>query len=82
MKMYDEIKKISNALFPSELTLSGGGGYFTGVKKILCFNNSQISVLLGECKMHVYGECLKVVKLMDGDLAFTGNVLKTEREKL
>ncbi len=82
MKMCEEIKKIANNLFPSELTLASGGGYFTGVKKILCFNSAQISVLLNGCIMHVYGEQLKVVKLTDGDLAFTGNVIKTEREKV
>jgi hypothetical protein len=60
MKMYDEIKKISNALFPSELTLSRGGGYFTGVKKIICFNGTQISVQLCDCVITVYGVGLKV----------------------
>lgn len=82
MKMYDEIKKISNALFPSELTLSRGGGYFTGVKKIICFNGAQISVQLCDCVITVYGVGLKVAKLTEGDLAFTGEVLKTERQRI
>jgi hypothetical protein len=80
--MFDEIKKVSNKLFSYEISLSYGGGYFIGVKKILCISNEQISVLLSDCVMHVYGEHLTVSKLIDGDLAFSGEVVKTERQKL
>ena len=82
MKTFNEIKKIGNKLFPYEISLSCGGGYFIGVKKILCISSEQISVLLRDCIIHVYGERLTVSKLIDGDLSFSGEVVKTERQKI
>ena len=82
MRTFNEIKKLTSSLFSYEICLSCGGGYFIGVKKIICISKEQISVLLSDCVMHVYGANLTVSKLIDGDLSFSGEVAKAEREKI
>ncbi len=78
MKFKEEINKISSNLLPFNLSLSDGGGYFIGVKKILTVNSQEISLKLSSRVITVFGENLKICKLIDGDLAFTGKIIKLE----
>ena len=82
MKTFNEIKKIGDKLFPYEISLSCGGGYFIGVKKMIENSDSKLQVLTATRCITVYGNKIKIVKLVDGDLAFLGIVEKIELEVL
>ena len=74
MKFKDEIIKISKKLSGSAVTLTYGGGYFTGVKKIYLLQSDCICVLTSVSKITVYGQNLLLLKHIEDDLAFTGKV--------
>lgn len=74
MKFKDEIKKISENLLPFELCLSNKGGCFFGVKKIIESKQNKIEVLTAFSKISITGDLLRVVKFIDGDLTFLGNI--------
>lgn len=82
MKFSEEIKKIKENFVWQELCLSANGGYFIGVKKIINFNEENITVNTEISKVSVSGKGLKIAKLMEGDLAFSGRVEKVEFERL
>ncbi len=78
MKFKEEINKISTNLLPFNLSLGANGGYFMGVKKILTVNSQEISLKFSSRVITVFGENLKICKLIEGDLAFTGKIIKLE----
>lgn len=78
MKFKEELKKVINSTAPFELCLMQNGGYFIGVKKILSFSYEEISVCFASANVRVFGSDLKICKLSEGDLAFTGNVTRVE----
>ena len=82
MKFSEEIKKIKENFFWQELCLSAKGGYFIGVKKIISFTDENIAVTTQFSKIVITGKNLKVAKLIEGDLAFSGEVEKVEFERL
>ena len=79
MNFKEEFKKVSLGILPYEFSISSGGGYFIGVKKLLTVEINEISLTVANCKITVTGENLKITKFIEGDLAFKGKVLKVER---
>ena len=63
---------------PCYLYLTGGGGYFIGVKKIIVANGEEIKVVLQNRTICVKGENLQISKLIDGDLEFVGKIAIVE----
>ena len=82
MKFKNEIKKVNELLFPYEFSLTPKGGYFIGVKKMVENSESKLQVLTATRRITVYGNKIKIVKLVDGDLAFLAIVEKIEFEGL
>ena len=78
MKFKEEIKKLGAEIFQYDLCIGSRGGYFTGVKRIICFTKEEISVQIGRYKVSVFGEGIEIVKLIGGDLAFKGVIKKSE----
>ena len=82
MKFRNEIKKNSELLFPYDLSLTSKGGYFIGVKKLLENNNSSLQVLTANRRVTIIGKNIKIIKLVEGDLAFLGIVERVEFDLL
>ncbi len=82
MKFKNEIKKASEQLFPYDFSLNSKGGYFIGVKKLMENSQNKLQVLTYSRRITVFGCDLRIIKLIEGDLAFWGFVERVEIEKL
>ena len=82
MKFINEIKKASEALFPYDFSLTSKGGYFIGVKKIIENSEGKLQVLTRCRRITVLGRNIKIIKFIEGDLAFLGIVERIELEIL
>ena len=82
MKFRNEIKKNSELLFPYDLSLTNKGGYFIGVKKLLENSDSKLQVLTANRRVTIIGKNIKIIKLIEGDLAFLGIVERVEFDLL
>ena len=82
MKFKNEIKKTSELLFPYDFSLTTKGGYFIGVKKMIENNEGKLQVLTHSRRITVFGRNIKIIKFIEGDLAFLGIDERVELERL
>ena len=82
MKFKNEIKKASEHLFPYDFSLTTKGGYFIGVKKMIENSQNKLQVLTFSRQITVFGKNIKIIKFIEGDLAFLGMVERVEIEIL
>ena len=75
MRLFNEIfKNADNALCRCVL-VSGGEGYFQGVKALGDFSTEKIVMYYPQTQLEIVGEGLVIDKYCDGDLRVKGKIL-------
>lgn len=74
MKFKEEIKKVQDFFSEYSVMLCKKGGYFFGVKRLIDFSSELILVQAGKQLVLVKGKNLRLQKMIEGDLAFKGEV--------
>lgn len=59
--------------------VDGLGGYFENVLKIGEISTYSLTLLCKYGVFNISGDCLKITKYCDGDLAVSGKITKVER---
>ena len=78
MRLYDEIFKGEQGVFPRAVWLMGGGAYFQGVKAVGDFSPTQLCLYFSKGYAEIIGERLQISKYCDGDLSLSGIVYSVQ----
>lgn len=74
MRLYDEIFKGEQGVYPRAVWLMGGGAYFQGVKAVGEFSTTQLTLFFAKGQAEVVGNGLFIRKYCDGDLSLDGKI--------
>lgn len=74
MRLYDEIFKGEQGVYPRAVWLLGGGAYFQGVKAVGEFSTTQLTLFFAKGQAEVVGDELFIRKYCDGDLSLDGKI--------
>ena len=82
MRLYDEIFKNTEGFPFARCTIvTGGGGYFEGVKAIGDFSPERVVVCFHRQSVAIEGKDLSVKKYYDGDLQLCGQIFHLTAEQ-